>query len=170
MLIHFIAVSLFLQPAYAGKKGHAHGHGAHAHGRGNIDIAIEADGKTGAIEFKSPAESIYGFEHAAKSEKDKKAAADGLALLEAKIGTIVQFAPEAGCELSKKEIETHQDGKHAEVEGAFGFSCKQSLLGTKVTFGVGEVFPKLKKVQVQVVGEKLQKALEVKDGKGSLDL
>ena len=65
-----------LTPLIAGaqnKKAHRHEHrehGAHVHGSAKLSIAF--DKNKGKIEFKTPGESLFGFEYKAKTAADKK--------------------------------------------------------------------------------------------------
>ena len=78
---------LLISPVtFAAAKEHRH-HEAHVHGSATLNIAFEK--LQGKIEFKAAADSILGFEHEAKSEKDKKTVSDISSLFENNINTMV---------------------------------------------------------------------------------
>ena len=85
-LIFFLilAIAVTANAKAKNKQSHEHRqHAAHAHGAGSLGIAFE--GLKGNIEFKIPSESILGFEHTAKSDKDKNKKAETLVILQNKI-------------------------------------------------------------------------------------
>lgn len=164
------------------KHSHSHSHrehGAHQHGAGQLGIAFE--GANGKIEFKSPSESIFGFEHEARSEGDKKRQQEGLAKLENKISEIVVFDSSLNCRISKEKIEVvresaaaaasqdakpakkaHKHAEHSETVAMFAVACDKSPVGTEITFNFQKHFPRLKDVDVQVIADAVQKAAEAK--------
>ncbi|MBX2988765.1 MAG: DUF2796 domain-containing protein [Bdellovibrionaceae bacterium] len=144
-------------------------HGAHEHGHG--DLAIAFDGNNGRVELKAPSESIYGFEHAAKTDKQKKQIDDAFAKLESKIGEMVAFDPELKCAFTKDGIEIVRENdksSHSEVRAAFKVACEKSPLGRSLTLDVAKQFPKLRHTQVTVLTDSVQKSAEL--GKKSLTI
>ena len=142
--------------------------GAHSHGAGKISMAF--DGKKGRIEVHAPAESIYGFEHQAKSAKDKKKKEDGLAKLEKQIGDMVVFKPELKCEIKKDIFEVMQKDHHADIEAEFNVTCEEAPAGSTVVFNVQKVFPRFKEATVDVLVDSVQKSLTVKQNGTDLEL
>ncbi|GIL18841.1 MAG: hypothetical protein BroJett040_25920 [Oligoflexia bacterium] len=139
--------------------------GKHEHGHGQVAIAFE--GGHGMISLDTPAESILGFEHQAKSEKDKKAETDAFSKLEKSIGEMIVFAPALKCQFLKDKIERKIQGNHSDIEASFHVQCEKSPMGTPISFSFQKVFPKLRDVKVQFIAEKVQKSLDVKkDGMG----
>lgn len=153
---------LFAAPAMAREEK------AHTHGSAHLAIAIE--GKNGRIDFDAPASAIYGFEYAAKSAKDKKAKEQGLKKVEEKIAEMVLFDPSAKCEIKKDMYEVDQKENHADVEFEFRVNCDKSPMGTNIVVNISKVFPRIKAVKVDVVGEGVQKSLEIKNGGESIEL
>ncbi len=88
-------ISLF---ANAQDKKHRE-HKAHSHGHAELSIAF--DSLVGQLEFKSPAESIVGFEHQAKSDKDKQKLTTAKVDFETNIAKYVQFDSNLGCKFEK---------------------------------------------------------------------
>ncbi len=143
-------------------------HGAHLHGAGKISMAF--DGKRGKIELHVPAESLYGFEHEAKSKKDRQKKEQALLKLEEKISEMIVLDPSLKCEIKKEIFEVNQQKNHAEVEAEFGVSCEAPVAGSEISFHMQKVFPRLRKVQVDVVADGVQKSLQVTNNGDSLGL
>lgn len=141
---------------------------AHVHGAARLGIALE--GKNGKLEFHVPASSIYGFEYAARSAADKKAKEKGLQKFEDKIAEMVVFDPSLKCEIKKDMYEVDQRDNHADVEYEFRVTCEKSPMGTSVMIDVTKVFPRIKAVQVDVLGDGVQKSVEIKKSGESIEL
>nr|BFD62241.1 hypothetical protein BdHM001_09220 [Bdellovibrio sp. HM001] len=142
-------------------------HGAHVHGAGKVSIAF--DGKKGKVEFHAPAEAIYGFEHSAKSKKDKQKKEEGLAKLD-NMAEMMVFDPSLKCEVKKEIFEVIEQKSHSDVEAEFAVNCEAPVAGSTVTFNFQKFYPRLKKVQVEVLVDQVQKSLEVKKNGESLEL
>lgn len=170
--------------------------GAHEHGAAKLDISF--DGTQGLLRFETSAEDIYGFEHEAKSEKDKATRDAKIEILKSKFSEMVVLDPKAGCVLTpgnieafvaekeekhdehhghkenhkskkKKDAKKHS-GTHGEVHAEFKAECKNSVSGTKVNFAFKKHFPGIKKVTVQVVSGETQNGATIKNDKGSVGL
>ncbi len=153
---------IFAAPAMAREEK------AHTHGSARLAIALE--GKNGKIDFDAPASAIYGFEYVAKSAKDKKAKEQGLQKVEDKIAEMIVFDPSLKCEIKKDMYEVDQKENHADVEFEFRVNCEKSPMGTNISVNISKVFPRIKAVKVDVVGEGVQKSVEVKNSGESIEL
>ena len=141
--------------------------GAHVHG--DMKVAIALEGKSGRIEVHAPAQVIYGFEYAAKSAKDKKAKDQGMQKLADKISEMIVLDPESKCDIKMEMSEVDQKEAHADVEAEFRVNCEKSPAGTNVIINISKVFPRVKRVQVDLVGEGVQKSQEVKKSGESIE-
>lgn len=163
----------FALPALAGespKKGGSRAHKAHAHGSVKLGIAI--DGANAEIDLDGPAEALFGFEHAPKTDAQKKLVADALAILREKPEQLFAFAGDAGCKPTSVKVESAQEdamkgekkpahgkdehghdggGEHAEVEARWTFACKTPLAGTKLQLGLVKSFPRMQRVELSLV-------------------
>jgi hypothetical protein len=158
-----------LSLAAAGTSKKRHHHGAHVHGTATVNIAIEE--RTASVEFTSPAESVIGFEHRAKSAADQKKQAVALDLLRNKIASMVMFDPALGCSFSPMTVEVvHQEEEHAEVHSTFAVSCNTPLAGSKLRFGFTKTFPAIQTVNVQIVAATQQVGASIKRDKGELEV
>ncbi len=100
-----VAALLIAGASLAQAKDDGHGHrqlGAHEHGRGSLHIAVE--GNSLAIELEAPGADIVGFEHAARSEKQKAKLAAAKSKL-ADLSKIVALPPNAGCSMKSARVE-----------------------------------------------------------------
>ncbi|MBY0553901.1 DUF2796 domain-containing protein [bacterium] len=160
---------------YAHKKHEHREHGAHEHGAGTLGIAFE--GNKGKIDFKIPSESIFGFEHVAKTEKDKKIMKEALAKLESKITEMVAFDASLKCSVTHAKVEIAAEAKHEKKHDSkghkhekkaehsdtlanFDVTCEKSPVGTEITFNFQKHFPKIKDLEVQVIVDNIQKSIE----------
>jgi hypothetical protein len=84
---------------------------AHEHGRGRLNIAIE--GGRVSMELEAPGVDIVGFEHAAKSDKQKAAVESAKQALAAPQG-LFKLPAAAGCTLKQAKVELEgADDDHA---------------------------------------------------------
>lgn len=67
------------------KKEHRH-HEAHVHGGATLNIAF--DQLKGKVEFKAASAGVVGFEHLAKTEKDKKTVTEAKTNMDANIAKL----------------------------------------------------------------------------------
>ncbi|MFS4460830.1 ZrgA family zinc uptake protein [Bdellovibrio sp. HCB2-146] len=141
---------------------------AHVHGEANISIAF--DGKKGRMEFHAPSEALFGFEHEARSAKDRAKKDQAMTKLEEKMSEMVVLAPELKCEIKKEISEVIQSKDHGDVDAEFNITCEQPVVGTTVRLQFAKVFPGIKKAKVDVIAGDVQKSVIVKKGGESLEL
>jgi uncharacterized protein DUF2796 len=155
--------------AAAGTPTKRHQHKAHVHGAATLNIAIED--QTATVEFESPAESVIGFEHRAKSTADQKKQAIALDTMRNRIDSMIIFDPALGCRFSPTKIDiVHQDEDHAEVHGLFAVSCDTALAGSKLRFGFTKIFPAIQTVNVQLVAATQQVGASIKRDRGEMEV
>lgn len=142
--------------------------GAHVHGEGHVSIAF--DGKRGKVHWESPAQPLFGFEHQAKSKKDQKKKEDGLKKLEDRISEMIVFDASLKCEIKKEIFEVNQQNTHSDVSAEFSINCESPVAGTSVSFNFQKVFSGLKKIQVDILADGVQKSLEVNKSGDSIVL
>ena len=177
VLLMGLTIGMSCAVAPAAEKRHSE---AHVHGVAEINIAVE--GSKADIEFRSPAESVIGFEHEAKSESDKKKREAALRTLQNKMNQMVLFDPKLSCKFSepkttvveaKEERSKEQSGKtgeHREVRATSSVRCDKPLAGSRVTFGVTKVFPEIYEVKVQVLSDTKQSGATIKKDQGDVRL
>lgn len=170
-----ILISFLTVAAYSKGKPHRQ-HGAHHHGAGSLGIAF--DGVQGKLELKVPAESILGFEHTAKTDKDKKTQESQLSKLETNIGDIVVFDSSLKCAISKDKMEmvkdeqeaTSKKAEHSDVLAVFNVACEKSIENTKVVFNFQKYFPKIHEIEIQILVGSVQKSAEAKKSGTSVEI
>lgn len=143
---------------------------AHVHGVGDISIAFDAT--QGKLEFESPADSTVGFEHNPKNLEQKKKLADTLELLKTKMTDMVVFDRELKCAFTSKiaDFEIEKGSNHASTRAHFDIVCAKSPKGSTLGLKFTHLFPKLKKVTVQILVDDLQKSVTVDKDSISVDL
>jgi Protein of unknown function (DUF2796) len=165
-----IMLVVVIQGANAGSAAKKrHQHGAHVHGMAQLNIAIEE--RTATVAFESPAESIIGFEHKAKTVADQQRQTKALDLFKNNISSMLIFEPALGCRLSPTNLDVvQQDQEHSEVHGVFAVSCDGPLGGSKIHFGFTKTFPALQSVNVQVVAPTQQVGATIKQDRGAVEV
>lgn len=145
-------------------------HKAHEHGHAKLNIAFETTTGTpvGSVELEAPADSIIGFEYAAKTPPDKAKQEKALATLKTRFSEMVVLP--TGCKMIPANAEVHLDGQHAEVHAEFNVKCAGPIAGKSISFGFSKVFPKIDEVEVQLLAGSQQAKLEVEKDKGTLQI
>jgi hypothetical protein len=141
---------------------------AHVHGEGSASLAF--DGKKGKLDMSLPTEMVMGFENRPHNAKERKAKEDALLKLEEKISSMVVLDPSLKCEIKKEIFEVIESKDHGDVDAEFNITCEQPALGTTVNFNFAKVFPRMKKIKVDVIAGEVQKSVVVKKGGESLEL
>ena len=165
-MLRFVLLSL----AAFSLHGQQRSHKAHEHGHAKLNIAFESTtgSPVGSVELESPADSIIGFEYAAKTPADKAKQEKALATLKARFGEMVVLP--AGCKMTPAKVEVHLDGQHAEVHAEFNVKCAGPIAGKSISFGFSKVFPKIDDVEVQLLAGSQQTKLDVEKDKGSIQI
>lgn len=170
MVISIVSICSFaiVQNAHAHEEQPTKQLKAHVHGAGSASLAF--DGKKGKLDMSLPSETVMGFEHRPKNAKERKAKEDALLKLEEKISEMVILEPELKCEIKKEIFEVIESKDHGDVDAEFNITCEQPVLGTTVKFNFAKIFPRMKKIKVDVIAGEVQKSIEVKKGGESLEL
>ncbi len=87
--------------------------GAHEHGHGTLNVAM--DGDVVGIELRVPGTDIVGFEHEAKSDKDKAALKTAIDKLDVPLA-LFQLPAAAGCKVTSSKTEYNLDHDHENRE------------------------------------------------------
>ncbi|MFM2341399.1 MAG: hypothetical protein RLZZ592_1052 [Pseudomonadota bacterium] len=153
-LIGLITLSSLL-PAPAVAAPH-HEHGAHAHGRIALEVAL--DGPTLTIGLEAPLDSLLGFEHAPRTEAEKRAAQAVLADLRAGAGLIVPDAA-AQCQPVSTTVDapTLQGGaaaagEHADLDASLVLRCARPQALASLDLGrLLERFRRIARVEAEIV-------------------
>ena len=158
--------------------------GAHEHGRGTLNIALEGTRLT--LELEVPGADIVGFEHAAKTPRQKAAIDQAKKQLTAPLALFKLPAP-AGCivqEASAKiEGGEHKHGhghaksgkdekgkEHSEFHATYTLECKSPASITAIEFDYFRLFPGAQKLGVNLITPKGQTKFEVTRAKPQISL
>jgi hypothetical protein len=166
--------------------------GAHEHGRGTLNIAVE--GSRVSMELEVPGADIVGFEHAAKTRKQKAAVVQAKKQLSAP-QTLFKLPAAAGCVLKEASAEVEggdhdhakssakadkekkgksqveQEGKeHSEFQARSTFECKSPASITAIEFDYFRAFPGAQRLDVNLITAKGQTKFEVTRAKPRIDL
>ena len=139
-----IAVALlFALPARANK--------AHVHGEGKLDVAIDKDTITLALEL--PLDATVGFERAPKNDKEKAVLAAAEKTLK-DAAALWRPTPAADCSVASIEVDmpTFDSGEHADVDVRHVFRCAHpaALKGIETT--LFKQFKRLYRIETQRTG------------------
>lgn len=97
--------------SYANEENHEHRqHEAHVHGKAELSLLI--DGDTVAIELKSPALNMLGFEHEPKTNEEKEIVEQANKKL-SDYNNIISIA-DLNCQVIESEIESPYESEHEE--------------------------------------------------------
>ena len=152
--------------------------GPHEHGRGTLNIAVE--GNRVSMELEVPGMDIVGFEHAAKTSKDKTTLETAKEKLSVPL-SLFKFPVSAGCRVTeaKVEVETgeHDHGDkegrtdtpkrsederhHSEFHNQYSLECTSPAGITTIEFGYFNAFPGAEKLDVNLITPKGQNKYEV---------
>jgi len=165
--------------------------GAHEHGRGTLNIAVE--GNKVSMELEVSGVDIVGFEHAAKTAREKAAVDKAKTQLSAAL-TLFALPASAGCRVAETKIEVEigehdHDAKaeaqapksadaqigaksegHSEFHVEYALECAAPTNLTTIEFGYFRAFAGAQKLDVNVITPKGQNKFEVTRASPSLSL
>ncbi len=162
-------------------------HEAHEHGVASMNIAVE--GNNLYIEFSSPAANIVGFEHHPRTQAQKETVQDALKqlqsakalfilsagaqsqLLSAAAETDIDDEPDhhaasehgqaKGEHYEKKPYAADEHERHSEFKARYHFICKKPGRLSEIEVGLFRVFSGIERIEVQLVSETKQAAMEL---------
>lgn len=136
-------VALCLVPA-------AHAHRAHVHGVAQLELAV--DGPVLQVSVHGPLDNVLGFEHAPRTEREKRAYDAALQRLRAG-GEWFTPNPEAGCTREHQDVEHEREGddRHADIELTVQWRCAQPALLRSVQVSLWPAMPNLKRLEAALV-------------------
>ncbi len=163
LITRLVTLALLLVPISVA-RGQAKGH---VHGEATLDIAIE--GRTGVIEFRAPAEDLYGFERAPRTAAERAKRDAAFTLLRTQPLTVVRFDPALGCALTATAVGAVEDkGGHGDVRARYDLACRVAPAGKPIGFGFTKAFSGVRSVKVQLLSDTAQVGLTVVNDKGTV--
>lgn len=143
ILVIFGAISI---STHAGE----HALGAHVHGVLKLEMAVEKN--VADIDIDGPAESFIGFEHAPKSDKEKKLLNDTKVLWEKNIFELVAFDKKLNCKITQSTLnQVMEEGSHSDIEAKAKITCVGNLAGSEVQIFLRKKFKNIKKLNVELL-------------------
>ncbi|MBI5331149.1 MAG: DUF2796 domain-containing protein [Betaproteobacteria bacterium] len=146
---------LWAAPSSAGQ-----GHAAHVHGIAKLEVAVEA-GRI-SLHLESPLEALTGFEHAPRNDQERAVV---LAMRKslAQGDRLFTPTPAARCTLVSARLEAPaldappgKGGGHGDLDADFQFRCAQPALLTGLEVRLSATFPRMRRIDAQVVTAKGQ--------------
>jgi hypothetical protein len=139
-------------------------HGPHVHGKGELEITIQGAAIRGA--FRTPMESLLGFEHLPKNDAQRKAL-EGLRQQLALASAVVLPNAEAACQPRMAEATSSlltgmAKGEHSDLEFRFSFECGMPDRLTSLEVVALNQFRRLSEVRAVLVTAKGQRSFAVK--------
>ncbi len=154
--------------SFANKHEEHRHHGAHVHGAATLEMAF--DKNRGTIEFETPAMGILGFEYKKLKEADKKKLKSVTDDFEKNFSKMISFDQSLQCQFEKRGIDYVLESEgHAEFSVVYSVVCAKSLTGSQIQFDFSK-YSDLKKISVTALVDSLQKSMELKNGKGQIEL
>ncbi len=150
----------------------------HEHGAVKLDVAVEP-GRI-SVQRESPLDNLIGFEHAPRTDAERKKVEAMVARLKAADG-LFKIDPAAGCtvaavdlvsaplKLGKPEPGGVEDG-HGDLDGDFTFNCKESTRAAFIELGLFSAFSGMQRLDVQIAAPKGQAKQTLKRPATRLDL
>src|SRR5215813_321345 len=153
--------------------------GPHEHGRGTLNIAVE--GNKVSMELEVPGVDIVGFEHEAKTRKEKLStplslfklpASAGCRVTEAKVEVETGESDHSALEGEKGEASrsSEREPRHIEFHNTYSLECTSPTSITGIEFGYFNAFPGAEKLEVNVITPKGQNKFEVTRARPNLSL
>ena len=136
-------------------------HHAHEHGVATLEVAIEAAQL--AIQFRSPAMNLLGFEHRPRSAQDQAALSRALGWLR---DPAAQFQPsnDAGCRVAKSEVtppDWEHSTDHSEFAANYEFDCNRPAALRQLDMRLLQHLDADVKIDVQVASAEGQHSVEL---------
>ena len=148
-------------------------HQAHRHGAASLQVSLE--GKALHVALDSPADNLLGFEHAPRSEAQKKTVARADEQLKQPL-QLFTTTPGAECRSQSARVDmklpTAGSGEtHSEIEAEWRWECKQPDALTHIDAGgLFKTFPRLKQLKVEIVTRQGQMTSTLKPGAARLKI
>jgi hypothetical protein len=129
-------------------------HSAHVHGLVGMSIAVDDDEVS--VQIEAPLDSLVGFEHAPRTEAQKRAVQ---AMLDrfSKADTLLAFDPKAQCSLIDSQVEStaeasgDADAGHADLDATLRFRCADvTQLRTLDVAGLMSAFARISRVEAEI--------------------
>lgn len=133
-----------------------HAANGHSHGVGALEVSIE--NTQIAIDLELPLDSVTGFEHAPKNDKEKAALTEAERLLKDAAAMFVP-TPEAGCTATSVKVSVpYADGKtasgdgHVDIDASYVFRCANPATLKGIETRLFKHFKRLYRIEARWIG------------------
>jgi Protein of unknown function (DUF2796) len=145
---------------------------AHQHGVARLQVSLE--GRALLIGYEGPAENILGFEHAPKTDAQKKTVARAEEQLKQPDRLfVIPAAADCRAQPARVDVKLPAAGRgetHSEIETEWRWECAKPDALTHVDVGLFKAFPRLKQLSAQVVTPQGQKTVVLKPNAARLKI
>lgn len=126
-------------------------HRAHVHGVAQLEVAV--DGERMDVTLYGPQDNAVGFEHAPRTQTQKKAVADMQQRLQ-QADRWFLTNPEARCQVQAQDAETDRehDDEHGDIEVSITYRCEAPEQLRALVVMPWQALPRLRQLQATVVG------------------
>lgn len=176
-----LVIGVFLTSvSFAKPKRQGH---AHVHGEAKVDIG--ADGNKASVSFNIDTHSLTGFEHSAKTAKEKAAVEKVYKTFRSDISKMFAFDPKLNCKFEERKLVIGAEGKHEDHDddddddhgkeghqslvGDYNVNCEKKIAPSKVRVDLKSSFSAIQKIKVQVLSETGADSVEL-PGVGEINL
>jgi Protein of unknown function (DUF2796) len=157
---------LTAMPVLAEDKSASQQPKAHQHGAATLEVTL--DGGTLQIALDGPGDNFLGFEHAPRTDAEKKT----VARVEQQLKQPAQLlspSPAAACQAEPPRVEIKlptpgSQETHSDIEAEWSWRCGQPGALAHVDVELFKRFPRLKELRVQIATPQTQKTLILKPG------
>lgn len=154
-------------PAWAGK--------AHEHGVAKLDVVFE--GTKLAISLDTPLDNLLGFERAPRTDAERRAADQAVALMKAP-DKVFRIDAAAGCKPGSVDLQSEAlklgtakpsaQAGHADLEASYEFSC--TAAPARIDVLLFDAFKGFKRIEVQAVAPKGQRKVVLRRPATAIEL
>ena len=166
-----LATLLLSAPALAADTTASRQQPPHQHGAANLQVSL--DGRVLQIAFDGPADNVLGFEHAPRTDAQKKAVARAEQQLKQPL-QLFETPLAAQCEAQPPQVEMKLPAAgsgetHSDVEAEWRWECgKPDALTHVDAGGLFKAFSRLKQLKAQLVTAQGQQTAVLKSGAARL--
>jgi hypothetical protein len=154
--------------------GQARQAGAHIHG--HASLALVLDRQALAIEFQTPAHTLYGFERAPRTAEERSRTEAVRRRLE-NPGQLFTLDAAAGCALQSRDLADLVPGRpgaaaetHEDVIARYSYACAAPHRLRHIDIAAFDAFPVLERVDIVYLGEGGQRAGTARPQRRRVDL
>ena len=152
---------ILLYALFACKEHH---HDEHSHAK----VKLIIDGKAVSIDFSTHSGAIIGFEHTAKTQKEKAIKEEKFKIFKKNLAKMFQI--EEGCIAEMQNLEIAKDGLHAVFHAQMQITCKGDLKDKELKFNIQQFYSEINELNIETISNGQAKTSEVSANGGKFKL